>query len=166
MAGLLRRPARQQRFDTATYQGGAIMKPQYHFETDKYKREKNHPGGPAATPAKRRAQHEARKQREIELNLKEARQLQTIIIKLEREAANLDDSINSELALSGVREPSHFAYPISARTMQARRENLRHTIAALKGRLSSVSQPMAEPSSAAKINAPHPLHLAARFDSN
>jgi len=116
------------------------MKQQYHFETDKYKGEKNHPGRVRANPAKRRAQHEARKQIEIEVKLKEAKQLQTLIIKLEREVAHLDDSINSELALSRVSEPSHFAYPISARMMQARCENLKHTIAALTGRLSTVSQ--------------------------
>jgi hypothetical protein len=111
-------------------------------------------------------QHEVRKQREIERQLREARQLQSIISNLEREVANHDDSIISELALSGVREPSHFAYPISARMMQARRENLKTTIAALSDRRSSGSQPVAEPNNGLKINAPHSIHPAESFDTH
>jgi hypothetical protein len=58
-----------------------------------------------------------------------------MIANLEQEVANLDDGISSELTLARVRDPSHFAYPISVRTMQARRENLKTTIAALSNRL-------------------------------
>jgi cell division protein FtsB len=85
--------------------------------------------------AKRQAQNEARKQREIEIKRRAATQLRTMIVTLEREVANLDDGISSELILARVRDPSHFAYPISVRTMQARRENLKATIAALSDRL-------------------------------
>jgi hypothetical protein len=48
---------------------------------------------------------------------------------------------------------------------QVRRENLKATIAALSDRLSSGSQPVAEPSGL-KIKAPHSIHSAERFDSN
>jgi hypothetical protein len=140
------------------------MRPQCHFETDKSKRSKNHPGRDRATVAKHRAQYEARKQRELEVKLSAARQLQTIINRLEREVANLGDSIISELALSGVREPSHSAFPISARMLLVRRENLKRTIAVLMDRLSSVSQPMSGPSSRPIDCYPH--HFAARLDSN
>jgi hypothetical protein len=143
-----------------------FMKQQCHFETEKYKPEKSHPGRVRANSARRCAQHEARKQKEIAVKLREAAQLQPIIVKLECEVANLDDSIDSELALSGVREPSHFAYPIAARTMRARRENLKHTIAALTCRLSGFSQRTVEPSSGARTNESLPHHLATCFDSN
>jgi hypothetical protein len=143
-----------------------FMTTQYHSETVKDQIDNRHPERVRAILVKSRAQHEVRKQREIERQLREARQLQSIISNLEREVANLDDSIISELALSSVRQPSHFAYPISARTMQARRENLKTTIAALSDRLSNGSQPVAEPDHGLKINAPHSIRTAERFDSN
>jgi hypothetical protein len=111
------------------------MTKQCHFETVKIKCGNNHPGRIRAILAKRQAQNEARKQREIEIKRRAARQLRTMIVTLEREVANLNDGISSELMLARVRDPSHFAYPISVRTMQARRENLRATIAALSDRL-------------------------------
>jgi anti-sigma-K factor RskA len=78
---------------------------------------------------------EAHKEREIENRKRTATRLQTMIASLEQEIANLDASIVSELALSDVRKSSHFAYPISARTMDARRKNLKATVAALSDRL-------------------------------
>jgi len=111
------------------------MTEQYHFETVKIKSGNNHPGRIRVLLAKRQAQNEARKQREIEIKRRAATQLRTMIVNLEREVTNLDDSISTELALASVRDPSHFAYPIAARTMQARRKNLKATIAALSDRL-------------------------------
>jgi flagellar protein FliJ len=146
LAGLLR--GWLYRNDLARKRASAeqFMTAQCHSETVKDQIENKHPERVRAILAKKsRAQHEVRKQSEIERKLREARQLQSIISNLEREVANLDDSIISELALSSVREPSHFAYPISARMMKARRQNLKTTIAALSDRLSSGSQPVAEP---------------------
>jgi hypothetical protein len=145
LAGLLRRWL--YRNDLARKRASAeqFMTAQCQSETVKDQIENKHPERVRAILAKSRAQHEVRKQREIERQLREARQLQSIISNLEREVAALDDSIISELALSSVREPSHFAYPISARMMKARRQNLKTTIAALSDRLSSGSQPVAEP---------------------
>ena len=110
------------------------MTEQYHFETSNIEFG-NIPRRVRAVSAKRHAQSEARKEREIEVKRKTVIQLRTMIAGLEREIANLDLSIRSELELSRVREPSHFAYPILARTMQARRENLQATVAALSDRL-------------------------------
>jgi hypothetical protein len=110
------------------------MTEQYHFETSNMGFG-NIPRGVRAVSAKRHAQNEARKHREIEINRRTATQLRTMIAGLEREITNLDVSISSELALASVREPSHFAFSILARTMQARRENLQATIAALSDRL-------------------------------
>jgi hypothetical protein len=121
------------------------MTAQSHFETVKDRRENDQPGRVRAILAKRRAQNEARKQRDIEAKIGAARQLQILISNLKREVVHLDDSIRSELALADVRDPSHFAYPILAMTMEARRENLTSTIAALSDRLASIDQPRADP---------------------
>jgi len=110
------------------------MTGQYYFETAIIEC-RNDPRRVRALTAKREARNEAREQREIEINRRTATQLRTMIAGLEREIANLDVSINSELALASVREPSHFAYSILARTMQTRRENMKTTIAALSDRL-------------------------------
>ena len=111
------------------------MTDQHYFETAEIDRRSDHPGRKLSILAKHQAQNEARKQREIEIKRRAATQLRTMIVTLEREVANLDDGISSELMLARVRDPSHFAYPISVRTMQARRENLKATIAALSDRL-------------------------------
>lgn len=59
----------------------------------------------AVAPAKRHTQNEARQQREIEIKGQAVIQLRTMIAGLEREIANLDFSISSELHLSSVRWP-------------------------------------------------------------
>jgi hypothetical protein len=110
------------------------MTGQYYFETAIIER-RNDPGRVRALTDKRKARNEARKQREIEIKRRTATQLRTMIAGLERAVVNLDVSISSELALSSTREPSHFAYSILASAMQARRDNLKATIAALSGRL-------------------------------
>ena len=109
------------------------MTEQYHFETSNIEFG-NIPRRVRAVSAKRHAQSEARKEREIEVKRQTVIRLRTMIAGLDREIANLDLSIRSELELSRG-EPSHFAYPILARTMQARRENLQATVAALSDRL-------------------------------
>ena len=111
------------------------MTDQHYFDTAETARRSDHPGRKLSILAKHQAQNEARKQREIEIKRRAATQLRTMIVTLEREVANLGDGISSELMLARVRDPSHFAYPISVKTMQARRENLKATIAALSDRL-------------------------------
>src|ERR1700694_1450574 len=111
------------------------MTDKHYFEPAEIDRRNDHPGRKLSILAKRQAQNEACKQREIEIKRRAATQLRTMLFTLEREIANLDDGISSELMLARVRDPSHFAYPISVRTMQARRENLRATIVALSDRL-------------------------------
>ena len=111
------------------------MAEQFYFETVMTQSGNNHIGRLRALLIKRQAQNEARKQREIEVKKRAATQLRTMMANLEQEIANLDVSIGSELALSRVRKPSHFAYPISVRMMQACRDNLTATVAALSDRL-------------------------------
>jgi len=132
------------------------MKQQCQFETAKYKHEKNHPGEIATTPARRRAQQETQGQKQVEANQRDATRLQTLIISLASEIANLDESIASELALSSDREPSHFAYPVSVSMMRARRENLNNTIEGLTDRLSGLRQ--------AKVNASRDLQIGTDFN--
>jgi hypothetical protein len=139
-----------------------FMKPRCQFETNKY--EKNHPRRVRATLAKRRAPHEAQRQKEVEAKQRDARRLQTLIVSLEREVANLDESIASELALARVREPSQLAYPNSASMMRARRENLNNTIGGLTDRLSSLRQAVALSSNGAKVDASLDLHIATDFN--
>lgn len=114
------------------------MNERYHFETVDDKREDAFPRRVSAPSAKRQTQNEIRRQREIDIKRRTATQLRTMIVKFEREIANLDDSIGSELALASIRDPSHFAYSFSVRTMQMRRENLKTTIASLSDRLARV----------------------------
>jgi hypothetical protein len=114
------------------------MSSQYYFETMEIESGNNHPARVTALPAKREARNEAREQREIEIKKQTAIRLRTIIASIEQDIANLDVSIGSELALARVRKPSHFAYPLAARTMQVRRENLKATVAALSDRLASI----------------------------
>jgi hypothetical protein len=119
---------------------------QYEFETVETARG-SYPGRVPLLSAKRDAQSEVRKQREIEAKKRTAMRLRTVIADFERETANLDVSISSELAFARVRDPSHFAYPISARMMQARRENLKATVAALSERLALTDLPEDDPTS-------------------
>lgn len=111
------------------------MTSQSYYETVGIEPENNHAGRVAAFLARRQAQNVAREQRELEVKRQTAIRLRMMIASIGRDIANLDASIGSELALARVRKPSHFAYPIAARTMQARRENLKATVAALSDRL-------------------------------
>ena len=61
-----------------------------------------------------------------------------LIGNLDRRAQLLDQDIAAEEQRAGVLEVSHPAYPVLARTLTARRDNLRATIAALEKRLASL----------------------------
>jgi hypothetical protein len=114
------------------------MSEQCHFETPDEKQGDARPLPVRALSANRQAWKETREKSEIEIKRRTATQLQTMIVKLEREVANLGDSIGSELALASIRDSSHFAYPSSVRTMLARRDNLKASIAALSDRLAKL----------------------------
>ena len=105
-----------------------------HFDTVETQNGNNCPPRDRMRLAKRQAQDEARRKREIYAKKRTAIRLRMMIASIEQEIANLDASISSELALARVRKPSHIAYPIAARTMHVRRENLKATIAVLSDR--------------------------------
>ena len=111
------------------------MAEQYYFEATKIERCTDYPRRIRALLLKRRALDLAREQVKLQNKQRTVMQLRTMIPNLEWEVAHLNDSIRSELELARVRDPTHFGYPISVRTMAARRDNLKNTIAALSDRL-------------------------------
>jgi hypothetical protein len=134
---------------------GHPMAEQDSFETTMNERRTIHPGRVRALLARRRTQHEVREQREADIKRRVATQLRAMIRTLEFEAAQLDRSISSELELARVRDPSHFGYPISVRTMTLRRDNLKSSIVALSERLAVTDDELVrsvpEPKSVQKV---------------
>jgi hypothetical protein len=92
---------------------------------------KDHSGRRRALLEKRRLAAERRKEQEAAAALRQATRTRAMIANLELAISSLDASIEAELASARVRDPSHFGFPISARAMMARRENLTCTIAML-----------------------------------
>jgi hypothetical protein len=87
------------------------------------------------------ARLEMRLQKEIEVKRATAARARSLIEDLERQAASLDDTIGDVLSRARVRDPSDCAYPIEARTMGARRDNIKSTIAALSGWIVETGSP-------------------------
>jgi hypothetical protein len=87
------------------------------------------------------ARLEMRLQKEIEVKRAAAARARSLIADLERQAASLDDTIGNVLTRARVRDPSDCAYPIEARTMGARRDNIKSTIAVLSGWLTETGSP-------------------------
>jgi hypothetical protein len=63
--------------------------------------------------------------------------LAVLLESLRHDAGFLEANIAHEEYRTGRRDPSHYSYPIAARTMVQRRDNLKATIAALEQRLSA-----------------------------
>ena len=66
---------------------------------------------------------------------KEAAKVNALINELDRRVRLLESDIAREEGLSGASDPFSTAYPLQARMMMARRDNLKQTIAALAKRL-------------------------------
>jgi hypothetical protein len=112
--------------------------PQYYFETTKAEN-RNHPGRVGFN--KRVDQSETRKQSDIANHQIAAMRIEDLIRKLERAVLSLDASIDAILQGAPVQAQSHFAYPIAARTLNARRDNIVGTIAVLSQQLARVKDP-------------------------
>src|SRR5579871_6736578 len=67
--------------------------------------------------------------------VKEAAKLRALICDLDRVVRILENDVATEEAYAGVSNPRSGAYPILARVIAARRDNLKETIAALERRL-------------------------------
>jgi hypothetical protein len=71
-------------------------------------------------------------------------QLQQMISDMRRFIAGLDTEITLEEDRVRVHDQSHYTYPITAKTMRTRRDNLMMTITALDGQLQAANRILAE----------------------
>jgi flagellar FliJ protein len=94
----------------------------YHFETKSPEGRRASRNNPART---------------IDAQQREVLLIRSMIAEIEHLLLALDRSIEVEKELTGVRDRSHFAYSMSARAMETRRNNLKVTRDALIERLSS-----------------------------
>jgi hypothetical protein len=69
--------------------------------------------------------------------LRDVARISAMIDDLDRVVRILDCDIATEEERAGVSDPFNRAYPVLARSLAARRENLKRTIAALERRLAS-----------------------------
>ena len=88
--------------------------------------------------------HQRHFERTSELAIREAAQIGTMISDLERLVRLLDCDITTEEERVRISDRSDPAYPILARTLAARRDNLRDTIAALEQRLTMIKASFVE----------------------
>jgi hypothetical protein len=109
----------------------------YYFETMEAER-RNHPRRLRGRFTKRLDRSEIQRQREIENNRVAAARIQGLIKGLEGAILSLNGSIGAVLEGVPVRDPSHFAYPVAAQTMSARRDNIQATIAVLSAQLAKI----------------------------
>jgi hypothetical protein len=70
----------------------------------------------------------------------EAFQIWKMIVDIDRNVGLLDCDITAEEERVGISDRSDIAYPIFARTLATRRDNLKDTISALEQRLSGLDQ--------------------------
>ncbi len=81
-----------------------------------------------------------------EVTQREAVRIWKMIVDLDRTVQLLNCDITTEEERTGISDRSDVAYPILARMLATRRDNLKDTIAALEQRLSTLDQaePVAE----------------------
>jgi septation ring formation regulator EzrA len=82
--------------------------------------------------------HQPHFERANDVGLREAARIGILIADLERTVRILDCDVASEEQCTGVSDPTDAAYPMLARTLAARRDNLKETIAALEKRLAGL----------------------------
>ena len=88
--------------------------------------------------------HQRHFERASDVALREAAQISTMISDLDRLVRLLDCDITTEEERARISDRSEPAYPILARTLAARRDNLRDTITALEQRLTTIKAPLVE----------------------
>jgi hypothetical protein len=84
---------------------------------------------------------------------REAVQTRTLIADLDRIVQIINSDIAAQEEQTRVCDRSQAEYPMLARTLAVRRDNLRHTIAALEQRLATIKKPLCERS---RLNARRP----------
>ena len=120
------------------YQTGAAMADQYYLETTMTER-RNHPGRVRTRAGKRLVQDERRREKEIENSRAAAVRIRSMIEALEHAVSSLNAGIDAILEGSQVRDPTNFAYPVAARAMCARRDNIQGTIEVLSRQLAKIN---------------------------
>ena len=85
--------------------------------------------------AKRRAIEERKRLAIIDALQRLRQRTEAMLMDLKNVASLLDYSIETESQNSPTRDPRHFAFPMTARALIARRDNLRATIAAISEEL-------------------------------
>jgi hypothetical protein len=108
------------------------MTRQYHLET----------GVERSTPAqaKKRAIEERKRLAMIDALQRNRQQTEAVVRDLKNAANMLEQSIEAELQGSPTRDPGHVAFPMTARALMTRRDNLRATIDALCDELAKHSR--------------------------
>ena len=76
---------------------------------------------------------------------RQASQIRSMIEDLKRGVVLLDSDIEAVEAFERRLDPTNSAYPIAARTMKARRDNLKHTISFLEKRLNALQVELTAP---------------------
>ena len=99
----------------------------YYFKTA----DTEHCGRAVRLAAKRQARGENKKLALINAAQRKAERTEAMIRDLQKAVQLLDHSIEAELDSSWIGDTSHFAFPMSARALITRRDNLKATIAAL-----------------------------------
>jgi hypothetical protein len=87
------------------------------------------------TEAKRRAIEERKRLAMIGALQRIRQRIEAMLTDLKNAATLLDYSIETELQSSPTRDPRHFAFPMTARALIARRDNLEAAIEALSEEL-------------------------------
>ena len=100
------------------------MTQQHHLETANVPRSNR-------IQAKRDAIEERKRLATIDALQRMRQRTEGVLTDLKNTATMLDYSIETELQSSPTRDPRHFAFPMTARALITRRDNLRATIAAI-----------------------------------
>jgi hypothetical protein len=108
------------------------MTRQYHLETGVER--------PTPAQAKKRAIEERKRLAMIDALQRNRQQTEAVVQDLKNAATMLDRSIEAELQGSPTRDPDHVEFPMTARALMTRRDNLRATIAALCDELTKHSR--------------------------
>ena len=93
------------------------------------------------TEAKKRAIEERKRLAMIDALQRTRQRTEAVVTDLKNAATLLDINIEAELQGSPTRDPAHYAFPMTVRSLMARRDNLRATIAALRDELTRHNHP-------------------------
>lgn len=97
---------------------------------------------------KRELREESRRRMQIAARHRDAARIRAAIHDFESHIATIDAELRAELEKCAVRDPAHYTYPMAARALTARRENLTSTSTALKDRLAKIVQFLPQTSAA------------------